>query len=145
MERTKPVQSSVSNKDASKKCTTWFVLGNQLGKQFELFSAWRQGKGLVSNFPAESKNYLWCANEIMELRESFIFVLWKHSHSYPPPFSSCLTVPSFRPLSLPVKTTLQRPFPEHCYAKQKAMIKITATATGKALPDTPLNTILLGG
>lgn len=99
MERTKPARSSVSNKAASKTCTV--CVRKSTGRTlFELLSASRQGKGLVSHFPPKNKNYLWCANEIMELKESSIFALWRHSHSYPPPFSSCLTVPSSRPLFL---------------------------------------------
>lgn len=75
--------------------------GKSTGKTlFELFSASRQAKGPVSHFPPKNKNYLWCANEIMELKESSIFALWRHLHSYSPPFSSCLTIPSFRPLFL---------------------------------------------
>lgn len=85
MERTKHAWSSVSNKAASKICTTlcWEI---NRENTIWIIQCVKAGKGACKSLSPKNKNYLWCGNEIMELKESSIFALWRHSHSYPPSF-----------------------------------------------------------
>lgn len=86
----KPAQHS--NKAVSNAQST-VCAGKPAGKCSLNYSVLWQGKGLVSHLAQST--YLWCANETVDFKEHSIIALWKHLHSYPPPFSSCLTVPSF--------------------------------------------------
>lgn len=72
----------------------------------------------------------------------------KDSYFYPPPFPSCLTVPSFRPLFLLHQDFRRFKGISHSTAMQTETSKRSSRSqrlTGKTLSDILLNTILLWG